>query len=137
MQDNQIAGTPLELSIPNYHSNIDNGRANSPGYGKNLKDWVIRSQVPFLKMECSSSTKWLSVIYRSLLHLTLYGLRYSQTLYENMRNSMLDAIQNAAVKIILLRLTGNCFSSWIYNLEKINSANKSVSNETYNYLVFF
>jgi len=43
----------------------------------------------------------------------------------------------SAVNNILMRLTGNCFSSWIYKLEKINSVNKSRFNiKRYNYLVF-
>lgn len=46
MQDCQIAGTPLELSVPSHDGNIHDGRVNSPGYGKNLKDWEIRSQAP-------------------------------------------------------------------------------------------
>ena len=46
MQDSQIAGNPLGSSIPSIHSNIVYGRANSPGYGKNLKNWAIRSQAP-------------------------------------------------------------------------------------------
>ena len=71
MQNRQIAGNSLESLIPSMHSNIAYGRANSPGYknificfyGKNSKNWTIRSQVPtgncklqFLR-ECSSETK--------------------------------------------------------------------------------
>jgi len=44
LQDTQIAGNSLEHLILNYGRNTHNGRVNSPGYSKNLDDWIIRSQ---------------------------------------------------------------------------------------------
>ena len=34
----QIAGTPLESSLPNRYSNVVCGRGNTPAYGKNVKN---------------------------------------------------------------------------------------------------
>ncbi len=57
MQNNQIAGNPLEFLIPNLYSNILSGQANSFGYGKNLENWVICSHLPLQVI--SSETKCL------------------------------------------------------------------------------
>jgi len=52
-------GNTLKLSLPNTPSNRGCGGANSLRYGKNVKDWAIRSQTPTLdKEERSSTTKW-------------------------------------------------------------------------------
>lgn len=46
LRHHQIAGSSLEPSLPSRGGNTLNGRVNSSGYGKNVKDWIIRSQVP-------------------------------------------------------------------------------------------
>jgi hypothetical protein len=42
----RIAGKSLEPSLPTQHGNIAGGQGNDLGYGKNVKDWIIRSQAP-------------------------------------------------------------------------------------------
>jgi hypothetical protein len=39
----QIAGKPLEFSLPNEYSNVVRGRGNTPAYGKNVRNWAIRN----------------------------------------------------------------------------------------------
>ncbi len=58
MQNRQIAGNPLEFLIPSLYSNIIDGRANSPGYGKNLENWAIRSQVLLFQKWKSNSMQF-------------------------------------------------------------------------------
>ena len=45
-QHHRIAGNSLELKLPSWRGNTASGQVNSLGYGKNAKDWVIRSQAP-------------------------------------------------------------------------------------------
>ena len=40
-------GNYLKLRLPTHHGNMDGGRGNDLGYGKNGDDtWLIRSQAP-------------------------------------------------------------------------------------------
>ena len=63
LQDRQIAGKSLEPLLPPLHGNIAGvHQGNDLGYGKNAKDWTIRSQV--LRAQaygCSSTTRCRSV----------------------------------------------------------------------------
>ena len=43
-QDSQTAGKALQLLLPSRHGNVIGGRVNSPGYGNNARDWLIRNQ---------------------------------------------------------------------------------------------
>ncbi len=46
LQDHPIAGKSLEPLLPPLHGNIAAvHQGNDLGYGKNAKDWIIRSQV--------------------------------------------------------------------------------------------
>jgi hypothetical protein len=42
----RIAGKSLEPSLPSWGGNTPSGQGNDLGYGKNVKDWAIRSQAP-------------------------------------------------------------------------------------------
>lgn len=44
-QHRQNAGNPLEPVLPSMSGNTSCGQGNDLGYGKNVQDWVIRSQV--------------------------------------------------------------------------------------------
>ena len=46
LRRHRIAGTSLELFLPSWHGNIASGQGNDLGYGKNGRDWTIRSQAP-------------------------------------------------------------------------------------------
>ena len=68
LRDCQIAGSSLEpfaTASAWKHSSVHQG--NDLGYGKNAKDWIIRSQVLrvvnyFTTYGCSSTTRWQSVL---------------------------------------------------------------------------
>jgi hypothetical protein len=64
-------GEFLKLLLPSSHGNIDCGRVNSPGYGKNAKDATMDNPQPSSKSffslkeryECSSQTRWEWVFF--------------------------------------------------------------------------
>jgi hypothetical protein len=55
-------GNYLKLRLPTHHGNMDGGRGNDLGYGKNGEDiWSIRSQAPKGTISVygeGSETKW-------------------------------------------------------------------------------
>jgi len=45
-QHYRIAGKTWELKLPSLGGNTLDGRGNDLGYGKNVWDWLIRSEAP-------------------------------------------------------------------------------------------
>ena len=75
-------GDPLKPLLPSWRRKTVSGRANSPGYGKNVKDVTMGNPQPSPKgvitYGCSSTTRRQWVLYKNV-----QCLRYSLLLCES------------------------------------------------------